>query len=200
VSDYNSPRRTEAAAATKQAILDAARKLFTEKGYAATTVGDIAKAARVAPATVYTSVGGKQLLLAEIARAGAADPALGSFMAALARVKDPREAIRLAAAGTRYSAEKNADLLDIIAMNAPFDEVVAEIAEDAERRFRYGAGKLVRRLRELKALRGSLAEAEDVVVYFFGHSSWRRVIADLGWTYDKAEQWLTTRAIEALVG
>jgi AcrR family transcriptional regulator len=199
VSVYNSPRRVEAAAATKQAILDAARKLFTEKGYAATTVGDIAKAARVAPATVYTSVGGKQLLLEEIARAGAADPELGSFVNALAHTRDPREAIRLTVAGTRYSAEKNADLFDIIAMNAPFDEVVAKIAKDSERRFRYGAAKLVHRLRELKALRGSLTEAEDTVVYFLGHASWRRVIAEFGWSYDKAEKWLTVRVIEALV-
>jgi AcrR family transcriptional regulator len=199
VTVYNSPRRAEAAAATKQAILDAARKLFTEKGYAATTIADIAREARVASATVYTSIGGKHLLLAEIARAGAADPELGAFLAGLAKVHDAREVIRLAAAGTRFSAEKNADLFDIIEMNAPFEEVVAEIAKDSERRFRYGAGKLVRRLHELKALRGSLAEAEDTVVYFFGHASWRRLIADFGWSYDKAEKWLAARAIEALV-
>ena len=45
-------RRQEYAQATRQAILDAARKLFAERGYFATKVDDIAAEARVAPATV----------------------------------------------------------------------------------------------------------------------------------------------------
>lgn len=163
------------------------------------TPASIARAGRVAAATVYTSIGGKHLLLAEIARAGAADPHLAAFVAGLAKVHDAREVIRRAAAGTRYSAEKNADLIDIIAMNAPFDEIVAEIAQDSERRFRLGARQVALRLRELKALRGSVNEAEDTIVYFLGHVSWRQVIADFGWSYDKAEKWLAARAIEALV-
>ena len=59
-------RRDEYAAATRQAILDAARKLFAERGYFATKVDDIAAKARVAPATVYAVTGGKYGLLTEL--------------------------------------------------------------------------------------------------------------------------------------
>ena len=45
-------RREEYAQATRQAIVDAARRLFSERGYFSTKVDDIAALARVAPATV----------------------------------------------------------------------------------------------------------------------------------------------------
>jgi AcrR family transcriptional regulator len=48
-------RRDEYAAATRAAIIDAARKLFSERGYFATKVEEIAEAARVAPATGRSS-------------------------------------------------------------------------------------------------------------------------------------------------
>ena len=63
---YRSERRQEQAEATRQAILDAARALFIERGYARTTVADIAAAARVAVPTVYVSVGTKPAILGEL--------------------------------------------------------------------------------------------------------------------------------------
>ena len=45
---YRSSVREEQARRTRQAILDAARRLFAEQGYAATTIAQVAKAAGVA--------------------------------------------------------------------------------------------------------------------------------------------------------
>jgi AcrR family transcriptional regulator len=62
---YHSPTRREQAQATRQAVLGAARALFTTRGYAETSVADIARRAEVSVDTVYTSVGRKpQVLLA----------------------------------------------------------------------------------------------------------------------------------------
>ena len=62
---YHSPRRRAQAAATRSAVLTAARTLFAERGYAAATVADVAQRAGVAVDTVYAAVGRKpQLLLA----------------------------------------------------------------------------------------------------------------------------------------
>jgi AcrR family transcriptional regulator len=62
---YRSPRRQAQAAATRTAVLGAARALFTERGYAATTVAAVAERAGVAVDTVYAAVGRKpQLLIA----------------------------------------------------------------------------------------------------------------------------------------
>src|SRR5215510_12190461 len=59
---YDSSSRRKAAQATRQSILDAARRLFLEKGYAATTVPEIAGAAGIAVDTVYAAVGKKPSL------------------------------------------------------------------------------------------------------------------------------------------
>src|SRR5437868_3847687 len=59
---YNSPSRREAAKATRQSIIDCARRMFLEKGYAATTMPEIADGARIALDTVYATVGKKPAL------------------------------------------------------------------------------------------------------------------------------------------
>jgi AcrR family transcriptional regulator len=58
------PRRGEPPARTK--ILDASRKLFARRGYSETSMGDIARAAQVARATVYNNFDDKQDILAAI--------------------------------------------------------------------------------------------------------------------------------------
>jgi len=63
---YHSPRRLEQAAATRRAILTAARELLVTHGYAATTVGDVATNAQVSMDTVYATVGRKPALLREL--------------------------------------------------------------------------------------------------------------------------------------
>lgn len=59
---YRSNLRSQAAAATRGAILVAARELFVERGYVATTMQDIATHAGIALDTVYASVGRKPAL------------------------------------------------------------------------------------------------------------------------------------------
>jgi len=63
---YRSPRRAEQAAATRRAVLTAARELFVAAGYGATTVTEIATRAGVSVDTVYATVGRKPALLREL--------------------------------------------------------------------------------------------------------------------------------------
>ena len=56
---YDASKRRQAAARTRQLILDAALELFTGQGYAATPMTAIAQRAGVALDTVYASVGRK---------------------------------------------------------------------------------------------------------------------------------------------
>jgi AcrR family transcriptional regulator len=58
------PRRGEPRARTK--ILEAGRKLFSRKGFSETSMGDIARTAQVARATVYNNFDDKQDILAGI--------------------------------------------------------------------------------------------------------------------------------------
>jgi AcrR family transcriptional regulator len=60
---YHSPLRDGQAQRTRRRILESARRLFVERGYAGTTVATIAAAADVSPETIYLSLGGKRGLL-----------------------------------------------------------------------------------------------------------------------------------------
>ena len=55
-------RRQEYADLTRQAVLDAATALFAEQGYGATSLDQVAAAARVSKGTVYAHFEGKQAL------------------------------------------------------------------------------------------------------------------------------------------
>jgi AcrR family transcriptional regulator len=69
--------RAEQAAATRRAVLLAARDLFTTAGYTGTSVADVARRAGVSVDTVYNSVGRKpELLLAvhDMALGGGDEP------------------------------------------------------------------------------------------------------------------------------
>ena len=63
---YNAPRRREQAVATRAAVLDAARGLFIERGYAGTSIRDVAVVARVGEQTVYRLFDTKAALLREV--------------------------------------------------------------------------------------------------------------------------------------
>jgi len=64
---YSSPQRREQAAATRLSVLAAARDLIQDRGYAATTVVDVARRAGVSVDTAYASVGRKsELVLAVV--------------------------------------------------------------------------------------------------------------------------------------
>jgi AcrR family transcriptional regulator len=74
---YDSSRRQARAAENRRRIVEAAHGLFVERGFAATTVAAVAKAADVSAPTVYDGFGSKAALLRraiEVALAGDDDP------------------------------------------------------------------------------------------------------------------------------
>ena len=199
-ASYNSPRRQQAAAATREAIIEAALELFACQGYARTTVAQIAEAARVAANTVYTSVGGKPQLLTAITESGTGDPDVAETLTAVARTSDPAEVIRLTAAGTRQVNERQATSVTVLLDSAQADPAAAEMLQVTVRYYRETLGTLAGRLEDLGAVQSpDLSRAADIFWYLFGWTSWRTLITDLRWSWDDAEQWLAQRGIDALL-
>jgi AcrR family transcriptional regulator len=60
---YSSPLRADQAQRTRRRILESARELFVDRGYARTTVAAVAEDAGVSPETIYVTLGGKRGLL-----------------------------------------------------------------------------------------------------------------------------------------
>src|ERR1700749_1330388 len=118
-------RRDRYALETKRAIVDAARKLFAERGYFATTVDEIAAEADVAPATVYSSAGGKQHLLAHILELWGADPEIQDTLNRVFVSSEPREIIEMLSSAASAMRERWADVVRIFLTTAPHDAEVA---------------------------------------------------------------------------
>jgi AcrR family transcriptional regulator len=70
---YRSPLRSEQAQRTRVAVLDAAGRLFVDRGFAATTMRDVADAAGVSVQTVFGQGSKASLLLACVDRAVVGD-------------------------------------------------------------------------------------------------------------------------------
>lgn len=63
---YDASARRERARRTRETVLDVAERQFLDRGYGATTVSDIARAAAVSPETIYKAFGGKAGLVKAI--------------------------------------------------------------------------------------------------------------------------------------
>ena len=117
---YDSPRRRQQAAATRRAVLDAARELFIQRGYVATTIGAIAAHAGVSPETVYATFKNKRALLSQlldVAIAGddAPVPILErSWVQQLRDQADPQRRLQILARNGRLILERTAPVHEVL--------------------------------------------------------------------------------------
>lgn len=194
-------RRQEYAEATRQAIIDAARRLFAERGYFATKVGDIAAQARVAPATVYAVTGGKQNLLNILIAAWTTDPIVEQTLSHIDTSTDPAAIIREVASASRTMREAYVDVIRVMLTTAPHDESAAEQERTATAIYRAALIPIAERLAALGNLRPGMdsAEAADLLWFYFGYASYFTLHDDNGWSYERAEHWLADQAIAALL-
>jgi AcrR family transcriptional regulator len=194
-------RRQDYAEATRQAIIDAARKLFAERGYFATKVDDIAAEARVAPATVYAVTGGKQNLLNILITAWTTDPIVQQTLSNVDTTTDPAAIIREVASASRTMREAYVDVIRVMLATAPHDQAVARQEQAATAVYRAALVPIAERLAQLGGLQPAInaADAADLLWFYFGYSSYFTLTDDNGWSYQRAEHWLADQAIAALL-
>src|SRR4051812_29428978 len=146
MSTRRTSRRAKQALATRADILQAARRLFTEKGYAATSMADIAAEADVAVQTIYASCGSKRALvsaLVDFIDEEADVPALNEELRA---ATDPHAVIAIAARLTRQLQERFGDMIRALASAAAVEPAAAEAMAEGQRRHRAGVAGLVKTL------------------------------------------------------
>jgi AcrR family transcriptional regulator len=202
------PRRAAAARRTRDALIDAAGDLFTERGYGATTIEAIAARAGVARPTVFTSVPGGKPELLKLARdrALAGDdepvpvPQRAWFRYAMSQ-NDPRELLRLQAGNYRQILARAALLERALALGATQHPELHELHQQARRQRHAGTLMVARRLVELDALRPGLNEATaaDTIYALAAPDTYLLLVHDRSWTPDAYERWLTDQMSHALL-
>jgi AcrR family transcriptional regulator len=185
-------RRAEYAQATRRAILDAARELFVRKGYFGTKVEEIARAARVAPATVYAVGGGKNGLLRTLVESGTSAEDIPEILARIESFTEPHELIRFIVHASRVKFEEWSGLMRQVAAAAPQEPRVQEIQLIAHQSLRGGLALTAGRLAAMGALRAGVdaSRATDVLWIHLCNAAYFVRTDDLGWSLDESEAWL----------
>lgn len=200
MTDQPPSRRAEYAEATRVAIVEAARRLFSRHGFVGTKVDDIAAEARVAPATVYAVAGGKQGLLRTLVDQWTQAPVVAETLTRHQAIADPDEILRQTAATVRSMREDYGDIIRLVLTTAPQHAEVAQALEVATTRYRDAVRAVAVRLDEVGGLREGLSvdEATDILWFYFGYSGFFTLVDDNRWTYERSERWLAEQAGAAL--
>lgn len=195
---YDAPHRREAAAQTRRTIVEAARRLFGEFGYAGTTMAAIAKEAGVSHETVYASFGPKPALfrhLVEIALSGTDEPvpALERDIVRQARAEsDPSKILDMFAHYVRSLEERLAPLFAVLSEGARTDADLRAYAEELSSRRVGHMRAVVEDLAARGGLRADLSAdmAADVIWIMNSPEFFLLCVRDRGWSPDLFEQWL----------
>jgi AcrR family transcriptional regulator len=194
---YDSPRRRQQALATRRAVLDAARELFIQGGYVATTIDATAARAGVSPETVYATFKNKRALLSQlldVAIAGddAPVPILErSWVQQLRDQADPQRRLQILARNGRLILERTAPIYEVLRGAAAADPEIASLWEHAKAQRFAGQRELLRILTERAPLRHGLpaTTAIDILFAIGSPETYRLLVADRGWSADRFERW-----------
>lgn len=194
-------RRAGYTAATHRSILDAARRLFRERGYFAVRVEEVARAARVSPATVYSVAGGKSGMLRSLTQLCSAAPAVTANFEQIRHATEPGRVLDLIADTTLDIRREWGDVLRVIMATAPHEPDAAASLAEATDRYRSGLLLAATRLAGLGALRPGVdvRHADALLWFYFGYSSLFTLVDDLHWSDGDAVAWLRTAAADALL-
>lgn len=190
-----------AAAETRREILEAARRLFAEHGYASTSVQQIAAESGVAVQTIYSSVGSKAALVLALNDLIDEEADVAELTASLLKETDAPQMIAKAVQLTRLVNERCGDLIRVLLSAEPSEPEAAAVVADGMRRHEQGASRLGQRLAALGALRAGTTPEQAGAAFSMMTSpaSWRQLTDGAGWSFDEAEAWLVASLTQLLL-
>jgi AcrR family transcriptional regulator len=191
----------------RRAVVEAARVLFLERGYPATTIDAISDRSDVPPATVYRLFSSKLGILKALL-----DVSIGGDDEAVAMLDRPRTRAVLADtdAATRLAGfvhisvevnKRTLPLYRILVSAAGSDPDAAALLADLTRQRDEGQGKVARSLARAGALREGVGarEAADIVHALMSPELYQLLVSDRGWAPERDEKWLSEMLVDQLL-
>jgi AcrR family transcriptional regulator len=190
----------------RRAVVDAARGLFVERGYVATTVEAISEHSDVPSATVYRLFSSKLGILKALLDTSIAgdDQPLGvqvrPEVASLFTESDPHELLAGLAGVTTAINQRTNDVYRVLMSAAGSDPAAAELLTEIRQQRDQGQGKIARSLSRAHALKPGLRErdAADLIHALMSPEVYRLLVGDRGWTPERYQQWLATTLTQQL--
>jgi AcrR family transcriptional regulator len=195
---YNSARRQVQARETRRQILEAARRLFTTRGYMGTTMEALAQEAGVAVETVYAAFGSKREVLArlvDISVAGDAEPIPLLERPGPSSVREERDQgrqIHLFARDMSVIMGRVGPLFGVMRSAAAGEPEIADLLENLLRVRHANMRVFVQWLEGNGPLRPgvTLDEAADVVFTLSSAEVHHLLTVDRGWMAERYAEWL----------
>src|SRR5215472_12528359 len=196
---YESPLRRAQARSTRMLVLDAARKLFAEHGYVATSVDEITRSAGVGRATVFASVGGKPALLKQaydVAIVGDDEPVPLVERPRSQTIRadpDPRSYLARYAGMVTEIAGRVAGIYEAVRQASGADPVARDLWAEVLRQRRAGMDTLIRDLANKGELRAGLdpKSAADLAWILVDPGLYGMLVHHRGWAPAQYQAWLT---------
>lgn len=200
-----SPGR-QRARATRLRITKAAAELFTERGYAGTTMADIAAGAGVAVQTVYfvfhtkTEVLDSAYSLAVMGEHDPVEPHDQAWYRQAAAEPDVKSAVRLLIEGVGEIVRRAAPLDFAVRTAAAGDPEAAALLARTEKLRLDGYRGMVALLERKCRLLEDVTEdrAADVLLFLASASAYRALVMERGWTHSDWIVWTSDAVIRQL--
>jgi len=194
-------RRERMAQQTRAEILTAARRLFAARGYAATSINDIAEEADVAVQTIYARLGSKRGMLIALIDLIDQEAGIELLVQRVQSAPTPSEALCAGVRLTRVFQERCGDIIGALFSAAGAEPELADAVAEGQKRHREGARITIDRILRLNGLRdhANPERAQALFALSTTHEAWRELIHSykLGW--NEAEAWLTEALGRALL-
>lgn len=183
--------RQRQALATRRLVADAARDLFLERGYAATTMEAIAGEAGVAVSTVYAIFKNKRAILREIRMAWHEQTRAREINEEASQQQDPQRSLEMVAHANRRQWELGATLVAVYQGAAAADREAAAELSEALRGRRASLDRVVEGMKN--ALRSGLDVDQGAAILraICRAEIYRELVEESGWSPDEYEVWLT---------
>jgi AcrR family transcriptional regulator len=184
----------------RRAVIDAARALFLERGYVATTIDAISERSDVPAATVYRLFSSKLGILhalLDTSIAGDDQPVpmqQRPDVAGIFAESDPGKLLAdFVGIAVAINTRSN-DLYRILSSAAVSDPAAAELFADYQRQRADGQGRVARSLARARALPSGLRErdAADLIHALVSPELYRLLVVDRAWPLDRYEKWLVS--------
>ena len=201
-------RRELRAQQTRRRIIEESLTLFLDRGYSATTIEQIARAAQVAPATVYQAFGSKRLILTralDVAVAGDGEPVplLERAWVDQARAHpDPSKRLTIVVMNAAEIAARTAPIKEILRDAAATEPELADlINQDHQRRYRTQQQLVAIIAGEGQLCDDTSLEQATATFYALVNSHTYAVLADqLHWSLTDWQSWLVALLHRELLG
>lgn len=189
---YRSGVRATRARATRDRISAAARRLFSTRGYAATSIETIAEQAGVAVQTVYKIFGSKRMVLESLLDALDDQAGLEHLERALRDRRPSHQAAAVARFLTRLFT-RGADVIAAARAAGAGDPALRVLARKGVARHRQGMRRLAQGWAHARALAPALS-ADDAAAILMAITSYEvfQHLRAARWTLAHYERWLGT--------